>query len=146
MRPRTKRLAATAAAGLCLLAPATASAGIWTAVPTPTNQTITAIDYRTDGLWLTTSSFIYKRTGASWTEQLKAPGSNFNAIELNPSGTRGLATGDGGVLYRYDGSNWSKLPAPVTYNTPFDGCPSSPGGPYALNAPVTADFDNVRWV
>jgi hypothetical protein len=147
MRQRTTRLVALTAAGLCLLLPATAHAGIWTSVTTPTSQTITAIDYQGgDRLWFTTSSSIYKRNGAGWTEQRNAPGSNFNAIEFNPSGTRGLAVGDAGVIWRYDGSTWTKLAAPQTYNYPWDSCTTTPGGPYTLTSPVTADFNHVRWV
>ena len=146
MRPRFKRLAASAVAGLCLMVPATANAGIWTTVATPTTQTITAIEYQGgDRLWFTTSSSIYKRNGGGWTKQLDQPGSNFNSIAFNSSGTLGIAVGDAGAVWRFNGSNWTKLPALLTYNFPSDSCPGS-GGPYALNAPITADFSHVRWM
>jgi photosystem II stability/assembly factor-like uncharacterized protein len=134
-----------AAAALATLAPASAHAGIWTQVATPTTQTITAIDYQGgDRFWFTTSSSIYKRTGSSWTKQLDAPGTNFTGIEFNASGTKGLAVGQAGAVWRFNGTSWAKVSPLLTYNHPDTGCPGS--GTYTRTAPVTADFTNVRWV
>jgi hypothetical protein len=123
-RWRRVSAAALATTALAVGAPAAAQASIWTTVNTPTTQTITAIDYQGgDRLWFTTSSSIYKRNGSSWTPQLDQPGSNFNSIEFNPSGTRGLAVGDAGVVWRFNGSTWNQLALLMTYNHPNDGCP-----------------------
>jgi hypothetical protein len=133
-----------ATTALLAAAPGAARAGIWTQVDTPTTQTITAIDYQGgDRLWFTTSNAIYKRDGGSWTKQLDQPGTNFRAIEFNPSGTRGLAVGEAGAVWRFNGSTWSKVSPLLTYNHPYDGCYSP--GTYTKSAQITADFLHVRW-
>jgi hypothetical protein len=134
-----------ATTALVATAPAAARASIWTQVDTPTTQTITAIDYQGgDRLWFTTSSAIYKRTNGGWAKQLDQPGTNFRAIEFNPSGTRGLAVGEAGAVWRFNGSAWTKVSPLLTYNQPYDGCYSS--GSYTKTAPITADFLHVRWI
>jgi hypothetical protein len=146
MRTRFKRLAVTAAAALCLLAPASAHAGIWQPLTTPDTvkqQMITALGYQGGTLWFGTSQYIYQRSGAGWVKHVDAVGSNFTAIAFNPSGTTGIAVGKAGVLWRYNAGVWTKLASPMTYNFRWDDC-WSPGS-YTLSSPVTEDFTGVRW-
>ncbi len=82
------------AAALLLSPTATASAGIWTPVASNTTQDITAVDYRAaDQLYYATSNGKIFKSGV---EQLSVPGETFTGIELNPSGTAGLATANNG--------------------------------------------------
>ena len=145
MQAKTCRRLIAIAIAAAATSSAPAHAGIWQPMTTPTTQTITSIDYRGgDSLWFTTSSSIYKRAGAGWTEQLNRPGTNFNDIAFNPSGTIGIAVGDAGVLFRNTGGGWVQLPSLTTYNFGSDYCPGS--GAYTLSAPVTQDLRHVRWV
>ena len=71
---------------------------------------------------------------ARCTLQRNVPGTNFNAIAFNPAGTVGIAVGDAGAFYRFNGSTWVAQPALKTYNYPYDSCPSSASGPYTLTS------------
>jgi hypothetical protein len=146
MRPRSK-LAGIAAVAAAALAPAPAHAGIGQPVQTPDTvkqQTITALEYQGgDRLWIGTSRYVYKRSGAGWDKQIDSVGSNFTAIAFNSSGTNGIAVGKAGVLWRYDAGGWKKQASPMTYNFRFEDC-FSPGS-YTLSSPVVEDFTGVRW-
>ena len=149
MRPRTRRLP-IAAAGAGRPVPRSLlrrpTRGIWQPVATPT----TPDDHRdrVPGRRPPLVRDVERDLQAQrkrLDQQLDQPGSNFNSIAFNPSGTLGIAVGDAGVVWRYSGGSWTKLPALLTYNFPSDSCPGS-GGPYALNSPITADFSHVRWM
>ena len=147
MRARRRRWLIATAVVAAATASTPANAGIWRQVNTPTTQTITSIEYRSDqNLWFTTSSSIYKRTGTSWAHELNRPGTNFNAIAFNPSGTIGIAVGDAGAFYRNGGGGWVQQPSLMTYNYPYDSCPSSSSSTYTLTSPVVHDLEHVRWV
>jgi hypothetical protein len=145
MQARTCRrlIAAVTVAAATVSAPA--HAGIWKPVPTGVSQTITSIEYRGgDNLWFTTSNAIYKK--GSFTPQLNRPGTNFNAIAFSPNRTIGIAVGDAGVFYRFNGSSWSLQPQLKTYKHAWDGCPSSPSTPVQADSAVVHDLTHVRWV
>ncbi len=73
-------------------------------VASNTTQDITAVDYRGPGdLYYATANGQIFKNGAL---QLSVPGVSFTGIELNPSGTAGLATANNGKLYRYNGTTW----------------------------------------
>ena len=146
MQASTCRRLVAAAIVVAATASAPAHAGIWETVETPTNQTITGIEYRADGaLWMTTSSSIFKRSGGAWSE-FNRPGTNFNAIAFNPAGTVGLAAGDAGAFYRFSGGAWTQQPSLMTRNYPGTYCPSSPTGSYTLSSPIVSDLTHVRWI
>jgi hypothetical protein len=130
-----------------LALPAAAHAGIWTELPTPTQATITAIDYQGgDNFWFTTSGAIYKRNGGGWTLQKNAPGANFTDIAFNPSGTTGLAVGQAGIAYRFTGGQWTQVTNLLTYHTPDGWCGYNNAGGYARDLPISEDLTRVRWI
>ena len=56
--------------------------------------------------------------------QRNVPGTNFNAIAFNPAGTVGIAVGDAGAFYRFNGVDLGRSsPALKTYNYPYDELP-----------------------
>jgi PKD domain len=88
-----------------------ASAGIWTEIPSGTSEEITAIEYRGgDQFWYTTGSGkIFKRVGGAFQQKYTAPGIVFRDIEFDDAGTIGLAVGTGGRYVRSTdgGETWS---------------------------------------
>ena len=128
------------AAAALLAMPATASAGIWTPVASNTTQDITAVDYRAaDQLFYATANGQILRNGV---QQLSVPGVSFTGIELNPSGTAGLATANNGKLYRYNGTAWSLVSLANTTRNHL--CPGS-GGPFAQTSTPTGNLTGVSW-
>jgi hypothetical protein len=135
---RTLLVLAAAIAAL-LLSTASASAGIWTPQASGTTQEITAIDYRAvNDIYVATANGQILRNG---TVQLNAPGVTFTGIELNPSGTAGLATATLGKLYRYNGTTWSLVNLANT--TRNHSCPGS--GFFLQTATPTGNLTGVSW-
>ncbi len=133
-------LVAVGTAAALLVSTATASAGIWTAAPSNTTQDITAVDYRAaDQLFYATANGKIFRNGV---EQLSVPGVSFTGIELNPSGTAGLATANNGKLYRYNGATWSLVSLANTTRNHL--CPGS-GGPFAQTSAPAGNLAGVSW-
>lgn len=133
-------LVVTATAALMLSAAATASAGIWTARPSGTTQEITAVDYRAaDQLYYATSNGQILKNG---TVQLNVPGTTFTGIELNPSGTAGLATANNGKLYRFNGTTWSLV---SLANTTFNHQCPGPDTTLLRTFTPTGNLTGVSW-
>ncbi len=132
-------LVVAATAALMLSATASASAGIWSARASGTTQDITAVDYRAqDQLYYATANGQILKNGAV---QLSVPGVTFTGIELNPSGTAGIATANNGKLYRFDGSTWTlKSLASTSFN---HQCPGS--GSFVRNFTPTGNLTAVSW-
>jgi len=133
-------LVVAATAALMLSATASASAGIWSARASGTTQDITAVDYRApDQLFYATANGQILKNA---TVQLNVPGVTFTGIELNPSGTAGLATANTGKLYRFDGTTWTlKSLANTSFN---HECPGS-GGPFPRTFTPTGNLTGVSW-
>lgn len=107
---------AVSALGLGALA-GSASAGIWTEVPSGTSSTITAIEYQSDTrFWFTTAAgAIYKRNAdlSGFHVVRAASAVALNDIEFQAGGQIGLAVGDGGQVLRSNngGDSWTVVPA-----------------------------------
>jgi hypothetical protein len=107
-------VSAVSALGLGALS-GSASAGIWTEVPSGTASTITAIEYQSDArFWFTTSSGeIWKRKADLSGFQLvrSASAIALNDIEFQAGGQIGLAVGDGGQVVRSTngGDSWAAV-------------------------------------
>ena len=127
-------MGALAALGLGAFA-GSASAGIWSEIPSGTTSEITAIEYQSDTrFWFTTASGeIWKRKpDLSGFEKVHGPSSiPFNDIEFQQGGDVGFAVGNSGVVLRSTtaGSNgsWASV-NPVT----ADAAPVNPN-----NIPVS---------
>jgi hypothetical protein len=135
-------LVVAATAALMLSATASASAGIWAPFGSGTTEDITAVDYRApDQLYYTTANGKIFKNG---TQQYSAGiGVSFTGIELNPSGTAGIATADNGRLFRYNGATWSDITASLV-NKSFDQDCSPVGGPFPASTP-TGNLVAVSW-
>jgi hypothetical protein len=111
---RTFLATAISAVGLGASA-GSATAGIWTEVPSGTTSTITAIEYQSDTrLWFTTASGeIWKRNTDLSGFHLVRPASSIplNDIEFQAGGLIGLAVGDGGQVLRSTngGDSWTPV-------------------------------------
>ncbi len=123
-------------------APVVANAGIWTPIPSGTPQDITALDHRgPGGVYYATSGGQLLKDGVLLQT---APGVTFNDLELNPSGTVGLAVGSNGTLRRsVGGGPWSLITLPKTYNHTY-AC-STTGAPFTLTQDITSDLRAVSW-
>lgn len=132
-------LVLAAALATLLATTATASAGIWTPRASGTTQEITAIDYRgADDLYVATANGQILKNGV---QQLSVPGVTFTGLELNPSGTAGLATATNGKLYRYNGATWSLVSLANTSRNHM--CPGS--GAFPQNFTPTGNLTGVSW-
>jgi photosystem II stability/assembly factor-like uncharacterized protein len=123
-------------ASLGLSAPA--SAGIWTPIASNTTDTITALDNQGAGrlLYTTSAGKIFK----NGTQVGNFPGVPLNDIAMSPDGTKGVAVGDGGKLYRSSnsGDTWTAV---AGLQTRPPSCPGTPVSPVALTDSLVA----VAW-
>lgn len=136
------RLAAIAAGALAI-APATASAGIWTPVSSATTGDITAVQQVNAStlVYGTASGHIFK----NGIEKGTAGGSAINDIAFNPSKTIGLAAANNGKLLisTNGGESWAVKPLA---NTTFPQSPTCfAGGPYTRTAAPAGNFNAVSW-
>jgi photosystem II stability/assembly factor-like uncharacterized protein len=134
---------AVLAAGALAIVPATASAGIWTPVASGTTADITAVSQPNAATTVfgTSGGAIFK----NGIQRLAPSGNAINDIAFSPSGTLGLAAGNGGTLLvsTNAGDTWT---AANLANTTF---PQSPicfsGGPYTRTAAPTGNINAVSW-
>jgi hypothetical protein len=138
-----RRVAVLAAAVASLVVAAPASAGIWTPVSSGTTDTITAIEYQgPDRLFYTTAGGQILKNGAA---QSTIPGTSFNDIAFNPSGTVGLAAGSNGKLYRYNGSAWTLVSLANSTYTDSSPCGSAGATVLTKNAAPAGNLNAVAW-
>jgi hypothetical protein len=137
------RLAAIAAGTLAVV-PATASAGIWTPVASGTTAGISAIDeVNTTTLIYGTSSGQLLKNGAVKSSN---PGFSINDIQMNPSGTIGIAPASNGrlLISSNGGDTWAvKSLANTTFTepSPCNGTPPVGG----RNAAPSGNLNAVSW-
>ena len=134
-------LALAAACAVLLCTAATASAGIWTAVPSGTTETITALDHRADKtVFGTANGKIFTVAGG---QRASFPGLAVIDLKLNPSGTTGVALLTGGKVSRSTdgGTTWGAAVQLQTYAHDF-AC--NGGGPFGLT-PMTQDPTAIAW-
>lgn len=117
MRKRRLSAIASCAALLSLVGAASAGATTWTQVPSGTDQTIAAIDYRSSTqAWLVTRGGDITGADASgrFRKLASFPGARFTDVAFRPDGVVGLATGYGGGIYRTDdgGVTWATVARP----------------------------------
>jgi photosystem II stability/assembly factor-like uncharacterized protein len=127
-------------AGALAVAPATASAGIWTPVASGTSENITAVDYQGDAkLWYTTAAGKIFKNGV---QKAAAPGIALNDIAMSPDGSKGIAVGDAGTMRRSidGGETWSPVAGILTYD---HTCPSTPAA--ASTTPLNQNLVAVAW-
>jgi photosystem II stability/assembly factor-like uncharacterized protein len=134
---------AVIAAGALAIAPATASAGIWTPVASGTSGDITAVSQPN------ASTLVY---GTAAGQILKngvlkgnASGSAINDIAFSPSGALGLAAANNGKLLisTNGGETWT---IKTLANTTFPQSPTCfAGGPYTRTAAPAGNFNAVSW-
>ena len=111
-----------------------ASAGIWTEIPSGTAEEITALEYRGgDHFWFTTGSGkIFKRVGGTFQQKYSAPGVVFRDIEFNADGSIGVAVGTNGHYARSSngGESWGQIVLPNSQSATNEldcGTTSAPG-------------------
>lgn len=133
------RLWAAFGALVVLALPASvARSATWTEVPSGTNTTIAAIDYRGgSALWYATTTGLILKNGATKATFSAA----FNDLKMSPDASSGLAGGEFGRLYRSTngGESWSQvaLSSPVQ-----NSCSATPGAA----AQVTAAITGIAWL
>jgi len=88
-----------------------ASAGIWTPVESNTTEDITAIEYQgPDRFWFTTGGGkIFRRVGGVFQQEQADLTTVFRDIEFQPGGSRGLAVGTNGKVWRSFGSKMDEV-------------------------------------
>ena len=117
-----------------------AHAGIWTAIPSGTSDTISAIEYQGDGrLWYaTTNGKLAHREPTGEFAFGAGPGAGivFNDLAFQPDGDVGIAVGNSDNVWRTTdgGDTWSKAALPATKHN--DDCSGDPDA-------GTSSFDNA---
>jgi hypothetical protein len=134
MRGARRRLLTVGVLALAV-APATAEADIWTPTPSGTTGTITAIDYQAeDRFWFTTGSgeVFRRKADGTFERTLNTPGTVWNDVAFDPTGSVGYVVGNGGAARRSvdAGLTWS---APLALSTRASFCGSTPSGLVPLN-------------
>jgi photosystem II stability/assembly factor-like uncharacterized protein len=141
VRPTLLRLAVIGAGALATV-PATASAGIWTPVPSGTTVDITAVSQPNAGtlVYGTAGGQIFK----NGTARFASPGNSINDIAFSPSGTLGLAAANNGKLLvsSNGGDTWT---AATLTNTTFPQSFACSGAPSTRTAAPTGNFNAVSW-
>jgi hypothetical protein len=144
VRQKLIRLAVLAAGALAVV-PASASAGIWTPVASGTTAGISAIDEVNAStlVYGTNSGQILKNGVVKSTN----PGFSINDIQMNPSGTIGVATASNGrlLISANGGETWAVKSLANTTYTEADPCSGTPpAGGVKNNAPA-GNLNAVSW-
>jgi photosystem II stability/assembly factor-like uncharacterized protein len=142
---RARALVGGLVSALGLALPQVAMAGIWTPLPSGTNDTISAIDYQADDrFWYATTNgrLAYRQGGVFLPGTGPGAGVIFNDIAFQPApGTVGIAVGNSDNVWRTTdgGATWTKLVMPPVIDN--DDCLGNP-------APGLVPWDNgysVSW-
>jgi len=138
VRLRTFAILVTLAAALTAAGPAVAAT--WTALPSGTTDPITTIDYRgPSAYWYATTTGKIFKNGVQ--ASVSGGGVPINRLAMSPDGTKGIAVGNSGKIFRSTdgGSTWAAEPAVVSY--PNTNCS---GGAGAAST-VTESLTGLSW-
>jgi photosystem II stability/assembly factor-like uncharacterized protein len=148
MFARSVRVALALAA--LVLAPTTAAqaASLWTPVSTPTTHTISAIAYpsASEVVFVTTAGDVFHGAALGpYSASSVSPSnpSGFTDLAMSADGTKGVAVGPSGLIYRSTdgGATWSQVTGTMEYTG--STCPGAPN-PVTLGA-LTDDLYSVQF-
>lgn len=142
---RCIRLAIAALAIMLVPAATAGAASLWTVVPTNTTQTITAIaaPHAGEVIFATSAGAISYMDGSGTFQAAGVTPANplgFTDVAMSADGTKGVAVGASGAIYRSlnSGVTWTK----VTGTTERDGACPTPG---ATTHPLSDNLVAVKW-